>query len=142
MGRQALMPEPFVDSRRLTGCNLYFHATGAALESAPGLAFDDAALVRWADNIAAAREALAWPAGEVHVRRHRSGASLAFAAPFDQLYAATEVAGWALSDALGLQATDHVVDEDGASRPRTTRAPGLEALRHVQAHAARHVLPA
>lgn len=130
------MAEPFVDSRRLTGCNLYFDATGAALESAPGLAFDDAVLARWADNIAAARDALGWAAGEVHVRRHRSGASLAFAAPFDQLYAATEVAEWAWYDALGLQATDPVVDDDGGSRPHAASFPRDEALRRLQALAA------
>lgn len=136
------MPEPFVDSRRLTGCNLYFDATGAALETAPGLAFDDAALARWADNIAAARDALGWPAGEVHVRRHRSGASLAFAAPFDQLYAATEVAEWAWYDALGLQATDPVVDDEGASRPHAATFPRDEALRRLQALAAGEARPA
>ncbi len=136
------MPEPFVDSRRLTGCNLYFDATGAALETAPGLAFDDAALARWADNIAAARDALGWPAGEVHVRRHRSGASLAFAAPFDQLYAATEVAEWAWYDALGLQATEPVVDDEGASRPHAATFPRDEALRRLQALAAGEARPA
>ena len=87
--------EPYEDSRRLTGCNVYFAGTGAALEVAPGLPFDDAALARWRDNIAAARRALGWPPGDVVARRHRSGASLAFAAPLDRLYAATEVNEWA-----------------------------------------------
>ena len=87
--------EPYEDSRRLTGCNFYFSRTGAVLEAASGLAFDDATLARWCDNIAAAREALGWQDGEVVVRRHRSGVSLAFAAPLDCLYAATEVNEWA-----------------------------------------------
>ncbi len=30
------MSEPFEDSRRLTGANLYFSGAGAALETAPG----------------------------------------------------------------------------------------------------------
>ena len=89
------MSEPFEDSRRLTGCNFYFAGTGAALETTPGVVSDDVALARWRDNIAMAREALGWPDGEIVVRRHRSGASLAFAAPLDQLYAATEVNEWA-----------------------------------------------
>ena len=38
------MTEPFEESRRLTGCNAYFAGTGAALEAARGLAFDQAAL--------------------------------------------------------------------------------------------------
>ncbi|MDN5781957.1 MAG: hypothetical protein L0H23_08040, partial [Luteimonas sp.] len=87
--------EPYEDSRRLTGCNFHFAGTGAVLEAAPGLAFDDITLARWRDNIAAARAALRWLDGEVDVRRHRSGVSLAFAAPLDQLYAATEVNEWA-----------------------------------------------
>src|SRR5690606_3736577 len=57
--------EPYEDSRRLTGCNFYFSGTGAVLEAAPGLSFDDAALARWRDNITAARAALGWPDGEV-----------------------------------------------------------------------------
>jgi UDP-N-acetylmuramyl tripeptide synthase len=92
--------EPFEDSRRLTGCNFHFAGTGAALEAAPGLAFDDATLVRWRGNIAVARAALGWPDGAVVVRRHRSGVSLAFAAPLDQLYAATEVNEWAWWNAV------------------------------------------
>src|SRR3546814_18369603 len=70
--------EPYEDSRRLTGCNFYFSGTGAALEAAPGLSFDDAALARWRDNIDLAREALGWPDGEAVMRRHRRGVSLAF----------------------------------------------------------------
>ena len=52
------MSEPFSDSRRLTGANLYFDGAGAALETARGIAFDEAALQRWRDNIARARTAL------------------------------------------------------------------------------------
>jgi len=87
--------EPFQDSRRLTGCNFYFAGTGAALEVAPGVVFDDAVLEAWRSYIIAARSSLSWPDGEIVIRRHRSGASLAFAAPADQLYAATEVNEWA-----------------------------------------------
>ena len=93
------MSEPFEDSRRLTGANLYFDGAGAALETSPGLAFDADARQRWRDNIARARATLGWPAGAVVVREHASGASLAFAAPADQLYVATEVNEWALYSA-------------------------------------------
>ena len=40
------MADAFEDSRRLTGCNVYFAAPGAALETAHGLAFDDEVLER------------------------------------------------------------------------------------------------
>ncbi len=92
--------EPYEDSRRLTGCNFFFAGAGAALEAAPGLAFDEAAVGRWRANVAAARAALGWPDGAAVVRRHPSGVSLAFEAPFDQLYAATEVNEWAWAAAL------------------------------------------
>jgi len=90
-----VLPGPFEDSRRLTGANLYFNGTGAALETAPGLAFDDAALAVWKRNIETACVALAWPKEKTVLRRHRTGVSLAFIAPADQLYAATEVNEWA-----------------------------------------------
>ena len=70
--------EPFEDSRRLTGANLYFNGSGAALEIARDVAFDAAALQRWRGNIARVRAALAWPDGAVFVHEHATGASLAF----------------------------------------------------------------
>jgi UDP-N-acetylmuramyl tripeptide synthase/very-short-patch-repair endonuclease len=93
-------PEPFEDSRRLTGCNVYFAATGAALETARGWEHDDAATDRWRANIATVREALGWTQADIVIHRHRTGASLAFAAPMDQLYTATEVNEWAWWSAL------------------------------------------
>ena len=86
---------PFEESRRLTGANLYFDGPGAALETTHGLVFDDAALERWRAMVSIARQRLGWPDDDIVVRRHRSGASLAFAAPADQLYTATEVNEWA-----------------------------------------------
>lgn len=133
--------EPFEDSRRLTGCNFHFAGTGAALETASGLAFDDAALERWRANVAAARAALGWPQGEIVARKHRTGASLAFAAPLDQLYAATEVNEWAWASALTMEpallhAPGHAAPWDADSAMQTLRAlaaaearPTLLALR-------------
>ena len=137
--------EPYEDSRRLTGCNFYFAGTGAALETAPGAVFDDATLARWHAGIAGARAALGWPDGEIVVRRHRTGASLAFAAPLDQLYAATEVNEWAWWHATAPAPDDqpharflapgHAAAWDADSALHTLRAvaaaeakPGLLAL--------------
>ncbi len=90
-----MLPEPFEDSRRLTGSNLYFNGTGAALETLRGLDFDEVALAAWQRNVETARTALGWPESETVLRRHRTGVSLAFTAPADQLYTATEVNEWA-----------------------------------------------
>ena len=95
-----MLPEPFEDSRRLTGSNLYFNGTGAALETLRGLEFDDSALAVWKRNVETARRALCWPESETVLRRHRTGVSLAFTAPADQLYTATEVNEWAWWSAL------------------------------------------
>ena len=90
------MPDfiPFDDSRRLTGFNLYFRDVGAVLE-AHGPQPDESALQAWDIDVQRACAALGWPVGERVIRRHRTGASLALAAPLDQLFSATEVNEWA-----------------------------------------------
>ena len=91
---------PFADSRRLTGPNLYFGACGAALEAPlPGGSLVQTHAL-WATLVRAMRQRLGWPDEAVVVRAHASGASLAFAAPADQLYTATEVNEWAWQRAL------------------------------------------
>ena len=128
------MSEPFEDSRRLTGANLYFDGTGAALETAPGLAFDASVLERWRANIARVRVALGWVDGAIFVREHASGASLAFAAPIDRLYTATEANEWALYAALGLRATDAPVDDEAEQpRPHVAHFDDGDALRQLRA---------
>ena len=138
------MPEPFEDSRRLTGANLYFDGAGAALETAAGLALDAGTLQRWRANIARARTLLEWPDATVVVREHATGASLAFEAPFDQLYVAAEMNEWALYSALGLRAGDKPVHDDDARppRPHVAHFDHDEALHQLQALAATEAKPA
>ena len=89
-------PEPpFDDSRRLTGPSVYFAQPGAALETGIGAPVPQPLLQGWRQRIERARAALDWPGGPVVVREHASGASLAFTAPADRLYTATEVNEWA-----------------------------------------------
>ncbi|MGH8026586.1 MAG: endonuclease domain-containing protein, partial [Pseudoxanthomonas sp.] len=117
-----MLPEPFEDSRRLTGSNLHFPGTGAALETLPGLAFDDHALDAWRRNVGAARAALGWPETEIVQRRHRTGVSLAFTAPADQLYTATEVNEWAWWAALPLPFSPREKVPEGRMRAETLGA--------------------
>ena len=86
---------PFEDSRRLTGANVYFAGCGAALETMGPQARDPVALAAWWMRANAARDALDWATAEPVVRVHRTGTSLAFIAPADQLYTATEINEWA-----------------------------------------------
>ena len=91
---------PFEDSRRLTGANLFFASTGAVLEVVADVA-DESLLDEWRSRVARARERLGWERSDTVARVHRpGGASLAFAAPCDQLFVATEVNEWALCSAL------------------------------------------
>jgi UDP-N-acetylmuramyl tripeptide synthase len=112
------MATPFEDSRRLTGPNLFFGSCGAALEAPlPGGGLE-LALKQWSALVQAMRHRLGWSEGPVIARNHASGASLAFAAPVDQLYAAVEVNEWAWQRAL---------EEAGSCFPRPF-APGHPAV--------------
>ena len=93
------MAVPFEDSRRLTGANLFFAATGAVLDAIePGM---DAAMIdAWRARIERAAEHLRWPSPHTVARRHAGGVSLACSAPPDQLFLATEVNEWALCAAV------------------------------------------
>lgn len=100
----ALPPLPFESSRRLTGPNLHFAGTGAALETQGARVGDEVAIAGWRVRVERMRAALGWPAQTVCVRRHAGGAALAFEAPIDQLYTATEVNEWAWLSELGVHA--------------------------------------
>ncbi|MGY1458708.1 Mur ligase family protein [Luteimonas sp. A534] len=138
---------PFDDSRRLTGPNLYFAAPGAVLETGVGAPVAPALITAWRQRIGRARNALGWPDGTIVIREHASGASLAFTAPADLLYTATEVNEWAWLSALaeaGLDTGEAVLqpghapigDDDAALRLLRAAAAGeglprLPALRHA-----------
>jgi cyanophycin synthetase len=92
---------PFEDSRRLTGANVYFAGCGAALETMGPKARDPEALAAWWLHLDAARDALGWDKSPPVVRVHASATSLAFVAPADQLYTATEVNEWAWCASVG-----------------------------------------
>jgi cyanophycin synthetase len=140
---------PFDESRRLTGPSPFLAQPGAALETTPGIVVDEAIVENWRWRIATARHWLGWPDGEVFARRHASGASLAFAAPEDQLLCATEVNEWALCCALDvrcLHAPGHPATWDDESARATlvalSKEEALPALAALLDAAAVHSLPA
>ncbi len=113
---------PFEDSRRLTGSNVYFAGCGAALETMGPKSRDPVALAAWWMRANAARDALGWATTEPVVRVHRTGTSLAFVAPADQLYAATEISEWAWCASVGyhhFHAPGHPSTHDTASALHT-----------------------
>lgn len=86
-----------LDSRRLTGPNLLLDAPGAVLD----VELDDTDPSRvetaWRDALRGLLAAVGWSGAVLAARRHSRGLNLAFTAPLDTLYAATEVneAAWA-----------------------------------------------
>lgn len=69
-----------------------------------GVAADAAMLAAWRARVRRARDTLGWPDGALVARAHAGGASLAFAAPVDQWFTATEVNEWAWSSLVHEQA--------------------------------------
>ncbi len=111
-----VLPDTIRDSRRLTGPNLVTDRAGAILEvELPAASGDD--LVRaWEGEARHALEALNWAGETLAVRRYPGGASLAFTAPIDALYAATEVNEWAWTAATARSHGDPVDAEAELAR--------------------------
>ncbi|GGK14339.1 Mur ligase family protein [Luteimonas terricola] len=133
-------PPPFDDSRRLTGPNLYFAEPGAVLETEIGTPVAPALIDAWTQRIGRARAALGWPETSIVVREHASGASLAFTAPADLLYTATEVNEWAWLSALADAGID--TGEPALQPGHAPLGDDDESLRILRAAAAAERLPA
>ena len=65
-----------------------------------GVSIDDGLIAAWRARVERAGARLDWVHRQAVARRHAGGASLAIAAPYDQLFLATEVNEWALCAAL------------------------------------------
>ena len=105
----------FVDARRLTGPNAVFKGIGSVLDVTCTPEEGDALLPVWADNVGRMLEALDWPSAEFAARKLEGGMSLAFTAPVDQLYAASEINEWAwAASAFELGASSDEPDFDEA----------------------------
>ena len=122
-----------LDSRRLTGPNLIMDVAGAAMEVEFEDTEADRLIALWRESLGRMLEMLGWETETIHVRRFEGGASLAFSAPIDALYAACEVGEWALGAAEATLAGRAVDWEDGEARRRKEIEgevnPALLALR-------------
>ena len=135
----------FDESRRLTGPNLFFAASGAVLEAHGPAAHSAIAHQRWRHYVEHLGVALDWHATECVARIHKTATSLAVSAPIDQLFTATEVNEWAWETATAelhpeLVVSNAVADVsndignvDAAivrlrARAREERNPGLGVL--------------
>ncbi len=118
------------DSRRLTGPNLLLHGAGAVIEVVvDGVGLDET-VERWRHHVTDLCARVGLPAPRFGVRPHPGGAALAFSAPIDVLYAATDI------NDLAWQAT--VADVMGGGLPGVEGR--VEALREELAKEANPAL--
>jgi len=87
------------ESRRLTGPSLLLEAPGALIDVRTGGADRAAFAAVWATALDRALAALGWTGSTHAVQYWPGGVTLAFAAPLDALYTATEVNEWAFASA-------------------------------------------
>ena len=101
----------------------------------------------WERRVRLARRELRWPEAPERVVIHLTGASLALAAPVDQLYAATEVNEWALAASIAEHdpaRTESLIAALALEQPEETEPPVLEeagALLRLRRRAAREANP-
>lgn len=106
-----------------------------------------ATLAGWNRRVRMAAQALGWPPGPVVAVPHPGGASLAFSAPPDQLFTATEVNEWALAATLAEEDPSRralLVALLAAEQPEETAPPVLEeagAMERLARRAARESKP-
>ncbi len=147
------LPPLFEDSRRLLGANLYFDRPAVVLTALGPLAADDAAHARWAAAVVSMAAALGWPAPQPQAQQPQvpspevqlaASAILAFAAPDDQLFTATEVNEWAWELACSEVGAGFSMQHRGVNAAALAARAGDELSRplaRLKAAAARHWLP-
>ncbi|MEJ2258237.1 MAG: Mur ligase family protein [Woeseiaceae bacterium] len=105
----------FIDARRLTGPNAVFDSIGSVLDVACSPEDAERLIPVWAEQVGRMLETLDWPSAEFAYRRLEGGVSLAFSAPIDQLYTASEINEWAwAASAFELDQSNDEPDFDAA----------------------------
>jgi len=85
----------FLDARRLTGPSLIFDGPGAILDVSCSAEEADRLIPVWRANVERMLAELGWSDTEFSSRKLLGGVSMAFSAPIDALYAASEINEWA-----------------------------------------------
>jgi cyanophycin synthetase len=132
-----------LDSRRLTGPNLFWQRPGAILDVAVDASQAEKLVATWSNQAAMLMEAVGWPPELIRSRVFDGGVSLVIGAPIDVLYAACEVNEAAFERALA----DLGQHPPGDLQETVTRLVGLiaaerkPALLAMQSAAAAHHVP-
>ena len=85
----------FIDARRLTGPSLIFDGPGSILDVACSGDEADRLIPIWQSNVERMLAELGWEDAQFASRKLLGGASMAFSAPIDALYAASAINEWA-----------------------------------------------
>jgi len=132
-----------LDSRRLTGPNLFWDWPGAILD----ISIDDIpsglVIAAWSEEVTRLMDAMGWCADNICSREYQGGASLVINAPIDVLYAACELNEEALSRAVAWLSAETLPDLGQAIERLSKQAaeeskPDLLALQEA---AIRHQVP-
>ena len=90
-----------LDSRRLTGPNLFWDWPGAVLDISLSDIPADLVISAWAEEVTRLMDAMGWCTDNICSRLYEGGASLVINAPIDVLYAACELNEEAFNRAVG-----------------------------------------
>ncbi len=118
------------DSRRLTGPNLLLRGPGAVIDVAVPESTAKAAEAAWREWVGRMLSAVGWSGSRRATRRFPGGMSLAFEAPIDALYAATEVneRAWSAAVARLGSAENSTGSPSGPLEPLESAASRLRRL--------------
>lgn len=132
-----------LDSRRLTGPNLFWDLPGAILDVAIDGIPADQLISAWSKEVATLMEAVGWSSGHICSRVYDGGISLVINAPVDVLYAACELNEVALSRAAAILKDEPLPDSHDAiaSLSELVTKESKPALLAMQTAAAQHQVP-
>ena len=132
-----------LDSRRLTGPNLFWDLPGAILDVALDGVSAQQLISVWSEEVGVLMTAVGWSSGPICSRSFKGGVSLVINAPIDVLYTACEVNEVAFNRAVanlkGEQAGS--LDDDIRSLAEQLSKESNPALLDLQAAAARYKTP-
>jgi cyanophycin synthetase len=127
-----------LDSRRLTGPNLFWDWPGAVLDIALSDTPADLVISAWTEEVTRLMDAMGWKSGNIDSREFDGGASLIINAPIDVLYTACELNEVAFNRAKTLlsggspPALEQALTDLSRQREEE-RNPALLALQHAAA---------
>lgn len=129
----------YLDARRLTGPNLLWDRPSSILDVGCDEAEAAAVESAWREALSAMLDAVGWREAATAVRPLTGGVSLAFAAPIDALYAATEINEWLWSQLAPRDSGESESLDEAADRIRQAIADeSRPGLRRIESAAADH----